>query len=81
MHEPAWPIATAHYVWLPVEKEDAAVAAAPIRNGPRAGRNEKCPCGSGKKFKNCHRNAEMRQAGGSGADNANATDNRGTPPA
>jgi len=26
----------------------------PIRNrGPRVGRNEPCPCGSGKKFKNC----------------------------
>ena len=27
----------------------------PIRNfGPRVGRNDPCPCGSGKKFKNCH---------------------------
>ncbi|MSR59853.1 MAG: preprotein translocase subunit SecA [Planctomycetaceae bacterium] len=27
----------------------------PIRNrGERVGRNETCPCGSGKKFKNCH---------------------------
>ena len=27
----------------------------PIRNeGPRVGKNEKCPCGSGEKFKNCH---------------------------
>jgi len=27
----------------------------PIRNrGERVGRNEPCPCGSGKKFKNCH---------------------------
>jgi preprotein translocase subunit SecA len=31
----------------------------PIRNrGERVGRNEPCPCGSGKKYKNCH----MRQA-------------------
>jgi preprotein translocase subunit SecA len=31
----------------------------PIRNrGERTGRNEPCPCGSGKKYKNCH----MRQA-------------------
>jgi preprotein translocase subunit SecA len=29
--------------------------AEPIRNrGPKVGRNEPCPCGSGKKFKNCH---------------------------
>ncbi len=28
---------------------------APIRNeGPKVGRNDPCPCGSGKKFKNCH---------------------------
>jgi preprotein translocase subunit SecA len=33
----------------------------PIRNrGDRVGRNEPCPCGSGKKYKNCH----MRQAVG-----------------
>ena len=30
----------------------------PIRNrGERVGRNDPCPCGSGKKYKNCH----MRQ--------------------
>jgi preprotein translocase subunit SecA len=28
---------------------------APIRNvAPRVGRNDPCPCGSGKKYKNCH---------------------------
>jgi preprotein translocase subunit SecA len=26
----------------------------PIRVGPKVGRNDLCPCGSGKKFKNCH---------------------------
>jgi preprotein translocase subunit SecA len=26
----------------------------PIRVGPKVGRNDPCPCGSGKKFKNCH---------------------------
>lgn len=26
----------------------------PIKGGPRVGRNDKCPCGSGQKFKNCH---------------------------
>ncbi len=30
-------------------------AAMPVRNsGPRIGRNDPCPCGSGKKYKNCH---------------------------
>ncbi|MCJ1906988.1 preprotein translocase subunit SecA [Planococcus ruber] len=27
---------------------------APVRNDMAVGRNEPCPCGSGKKFKNCH---------------------------
>lgn len=26
----------------------------PIKVGPKVGRNDACPCGSGKKFKNCH---------------------------
>jgi len=25
-----------------------------IRVGPKIGRNDPCPCGSGKKYKNCH---------------------------
>jgi len=25
-----------------------------VRVTPKVGRNELCPCGSGKKFKNCH---------------------------
>ncbi len=30
----------------------------PVTAGPRIGRNDPCPCGSGKKYKNCHgRNA------------------------
>ena len=32
---------------------DVAVAAAPA-SGPKVGRNEPCPCGSGKKYKKCH---------------------------
>ena len=28
--------------------------AAPVRAGPRVGRNDPCPCGSGKKYKKCH---------------------------
>ena len=27
---------------------------APITAGPKIGRNDPCPCGSGKKFKQCH---------------------------
>jgi preprotein translocase subunit SecA len=52
---------------LPMNPDDQAIAtsgkegkkAEPIRNrGERVGRNEPCPCGSGKKYKNCC----MRQA-------------------
>jgi len=27
---------------------------APVQSGPRVGRNDPCPCGSGKKYKKCH---------------------------
>ncbi|NLR64364.1 preprotein translocase subunit SecA [Chitinophaga varians] len=33
---------------MPEEKQE------PVRVGPKVGRNDLCPCGSGKKFKNCH---------------------------
>ena len=33
----------------------AAASATPVmREGPKIGRNEPCPCGSGKKYKHCH---------------------------
>ncbi len=32
----------------------AAVAAPVVREGRKIGRNEPCPCGSGKKYKHCH---------------------------
>jgi preprotein translocase subunit SecA len=31
-----------------------AVKQQPVKVGPKIGRNDPCPCGSGKKFKNCH---------------------------
>ena len=34
--------------------QPAAVAAPFVRDGRKVGRNEPCPCGSGKKFKQCH---------------------------
>src|ERR1039458_5505730 len=43
-----------------VVRADAAAAEAqakakakPVRTGPKVGRNDPCPCGSGKKYKNC----------------------------
>ena len=33
---------------------NVAVKQEPIKVGPKIGRNDPCPCGSGKKYKNCH---------------------------
>ena len=60
VHEEA-PEATAP----PVEEENERVELRPrdpapdpvqtfVRDGRKVGRNEACPCGSGKKFKQCH---------------------------
>ena len=35
------------------EAAAAAEKARPVRTGPKVGRNDPCPCGSGKKFKHC----------------------------
>ncbi|MEO6001411.1 MAG: preprotein translocase subunit SecA [Chitinophagaceae bacterium] len=34
--------------------DGTAVKKEPVKVGPKVGRNDPCPCGSGKKFKNCH---------------------------
>jgi len=36
------------------EPASATPVAAPIKAGPKVGRNDPCPCGSGKKYKLCH---------------------------
>ena len=33
---------------------DTAVQRTPVKTGPKIGRNDPCPCGSGKKYKQCH---------------------------
>ena len=33
---------------------DASAAAPFVRPLPKVGRNEPCPCGSGRKYKHCH---------------------------
>ena len=38
----------------PEVEGQADVAAAPVHTEPKIGRNEPCPCGSGKKYKHCH---------------------------
>ncbi|OZB48433.1 MAG: hypothetical protein B7X60_03990, partial [Polynucleobacter sp. 39-45-136] len=37
----------------PDQENEIKVVAAPIRSGPKVGRNDPCTCGSGKKYKNC----------------------------
>ncbi|WP_237057675.1 preprotein translocase subunit SecA [Microbulbifer sediminum] len=40
---------------IPQDAEASEAAAPePARRGPKVGRNDPCPCGSGKKFKQCH---------------------------
>jgi preprotein translocase subunit SecA len=66
--ETMWVISSAVHEAAPRATAEAADANAgqaekkvtePIRNrGEKIGRNDPCPCGSGKKYKNCH----MRQA-------------------
>ncbi len=34
--------------------QQTAVKRTPVQAGPKIGRNDPCPCGSGKKYKNCH---------------------------
>jgi preprotein translocase subunit SecA len=41
---------------------DAAPAGPAVRGVPKVGRNEPCPCGSGRKFKHCH--GALQQANG-----------------
>ncbi len=36
------------------EAAAAVEKARPVRTGPKVGRNDPCPCGSGKKYKHCH---------------------------
>ena len=39
----------------PVTGRDVEATHTPVhRDGPKVGRNEPCPCGSGKKYKKCH---------------------------
>ena len=42
-----------HAYWLVRQQDEAPVHSPVHRGGPRIGRNEPCPCGSGKKYKKC----------------------------
>jgi preprotein translocase subunit SecA len=47
---------------MEAEQRAPAPAAPFVRPMPKVGRNEPCPCGSGKKFKHCH--GALQQASG-----------------
>ena len=61
IHESAAPPMAAANLQAAANSGQSDKKVEPIRNrGDRVGRNDPCPCGSGKKYKNCH----MRQAVG-----------------
>jgi hypothetical protein len=41
-------------VGIPDQRPQAASRQPYVREGPKVGRNDSCPCGSGKKYKHCH---------------------------
>lgn len=43
-----------HGLYLDAQQQDAPPAAPFRREGPKVGRNDPCPCGSGRKYKLCH---------------------------
>ena len=50
------------------QSQQSAPKPVTVRNqGPKVGRNDPCPCGSGKKYKNCHLR-QLQAAGMAGAD-------------
>jgi uncharacterized protein len=49
--EPA--IRALHAYWLAQRSQAASPAQTPVQAAPKASRNDPCPCGSGKKFKQC----------------------------
>ncbi|MFN8308431.1 MAG: preprotein translocase subunit SecA [Chitinophagales bacterium] len=41
------------------QQQEPVQKSAPVRVGEKIGRNDPCPCGSGKKYKNCHGKEEL----------------------
>jgi preprotein translocase subunit SecA len=54
------------------QRPQARVVEPVRRAGPKIGRNDPCPCGSGQKFKKCHGAALEDESGGPDADDATA---------
>ena len=45
--------------WFPIIPPEKKQKAEPVRVEKKVGRNDPCPCGSGKKYKNCHGKNEV----------------------
>jgi preprotein translocase subunit SecA len=45
-----------------VPTQEPQKASPVVNNLPKTGRNDLCPCGSGKKYKNCHMPIEAAQS-------------------
>jgi preprotein translocase subunit SecA len=57
----------------PAARPQPRVQVQPVRReGPKIGRNDPCPCGSGLKFKKCHGEALEEDSESGGADDATA---------
>jgi preprotein translocase subunit SecA len=55
----------------PSRRPQPQIQVQPVRReGPKIGRNDPCPCGSGQKFKKCHGAALEDETGGDGGDDA-----------
>jgi hypothetical protein len=54
--------------------EDSAQDEAALPAGMRAGRNDPCPCGSGKKYKKCHLDADRQRASDAAPRRAHGVD-------
>lgn len=64
----------------PLEEDDGwsvvPMPRPPARSAPRAGRNDPCPCGSGKKYKKCHLDADSIPSPPSEADRLHEMDRK-----
>ena len=51
------------------------------KDSPDVGRNDPCPCGSGRKYKNCHGRPQATTAGAAAGNGAKAANGQSAQPA
>jgi hypothetical protein len=67
---------TAPFAWTPVLTAEQFFTPPPAPAKAAVGRNDPCPCGSGKKFKKCHLAAEGGTPGAARAESVHEMDHR-----